>query len=165
MERVERERFLAGQREGNDVVLDGLRADASNGALRSLAAALARVTAVGVGGYMVMQGDLTVGALVAFLGYLGGLFAPVQGLTTTYQTVRKGMVAIETIFGILDAEQDVPDLPGAEAAGELRGDLAFRDVSFAYRARRHSSPASTCASIRARRWPSSGRAAAASRPS
>jgi ATP-binding cassette subfamily B protein len=133
MERVERNRFLDGQRQGSAVVLEGVRADASNGALRSLAAALARITAVGVGGYMVMHGDITVGALVAFLGYLGGLFTPVQGLTTTYQTVRKGAVAIETIFGILDAEQDVPDLPGAEPAGDLRGDLAFRNVGFAYK--------------------------------
>jgi ATP-binding cassette subfamily B protein len=133
MERVERERFLDGQRQGNAVVLEGVRADGTNGALRGLAAALARITAIGVGGYMVMRGDITVGALVAFLGYLGGLFTPVQGLTTTYQTVRKGRVAIETIFGILDAEQDVPDLPGAEPASELRGELAFRNVSFSYK--------------------------------
>jgi ATP-binding cassette, subfamily B, bacterial len=133
MERAECERFVEGQREGNDVVLKGVRTDATNGAVRSLAAALARLTAIGIGGYLVLQGEITIGVLVAFLGYLGGLFGPVQGLTNTYQTVRKGTVALETIFGILDAEQDVQDLPGAEEVRVLRGDIRFRDVTFGYR--------------------------------
>jgi ATP-binding cassette, subfamily B, bacterial len=133
MERAERTRFLEGQREGNQVVLEGIRSDAANGAARSLAAALARLTAIGVGGYLVLRGQITLGVLVAFLGYLGGLFGPVQGLTNTYQTMRKGTVALATIFGVLDAEQDVQDLPGAESVRAMRGDLHFRDVTFAYR--------------------------------
>ena len=133
MERAECDRFVAGQREGNGVVLKGVHTDAKNGAARSFAAAAARLTAIGLGGYLVMQGDITIGVLVAFLGYLGGLFGPVQGLTNTYQTVRKGTVALETIFGILDAEQDVQDLPGAEEVRALRGDIRFRDVTFGYK--------------------------------
>ena len=133
MERAERSRFLDGQREGNDVVLAGVRSDAGNGALRSMAAALAKLTAIGVGGFLVLRGEITIGVLVAFLGYLSGLFGPVQGLTNTYQVVRKGTVALETIFGILDAEQDVADLPGAEDVLTLRGDIRFRDVTFAYK--------------------------------
>ncbi|HEV7990606.1 MAG TPA: ABC transporter ATP-binding protein [Gemmatimonadaceae bacterium] len=133
MERAERSRFLEGQRAGNEVVLDGVRADATNGAVRSLAAGIAKLTAIGVGGVLVLRGEITLGVLVAFLGYLSGLFGPVQGLTNTYLVVRKGTVALETIVGMLDAEQDVQDLPGAETLSTLRGDLHFRDVTFAYK--------------------------------
>jgi ATP-binding cassette subfamily B protein len=132
MEDAERRRFLDGQREGNAIVLDGVRADSRNGALRSLAASLARLAAIGFGGWLVLRGEITIGALVAFLGYVTGLFGPVQGLTTTYQTLRKATVALEAIFGILDAEQEVQDLPGAVPARALRGDIRFRDVTFAY---------------------------------
>jgi ATP-binding cassette, subfamily B, bacterial len=132
MEDVERQRFLAGQREGNDIVLHGIRTDARNGAIRGLAAALARLTAIAVGGYFLLNGQLTIGALIAFLGYVTGLFGPVQGLTNTYQTMRKATVALETIFDILDSEQEVPDLPGAEPATALHGDVRFHNVTFAY---------------------------------
>ena len=46
---------------------------------------------------------------MAFLGYIGGLFGPVQGLTNTYQTFRKATVSLESIYGILDAEDAVGD--------------------------------------------------------
>jgi ATP-binding cassette subfamily B protein len=132
MEQAEQRRFLDGQRAGNALVLDGVRTDSRNGALRALVTSLARLTAIAAGGLLVLRGEITIGALVAFLGYVGGLFGPVQGLTSTYQTVRKATVALETIFGILDAEQEVPDLPGAVSAPTLRGDVRFHGVTFAY---------------------------------
>lgn len=132
MEDAERQRFLDGQRGGNEIVMQGVAVDSRNGAIRALAASLARLTAIGLGGWFVLTGRISLGALVAFLGYIGGLFGPVQGLTTTYQTMRKAAVALETIFGILDAEQEIPDLPGAEEALAPIGDLRFHNISFAY---------------------------------
>jgi ATP-binding cassette subfamily B protein len=132
VEDAERRRFLDGQRDGNAIVLRGVVLDSRNGAVRGLAASLARLTAIGLGGWFVLTGRITLGALVAFLGYIGGLFAPVQGLTTTYQTLRKAQVALETIVGILDADKELADLPGAEEAESLVGDIRFHNVSFAY---------------------------------
>jgi ATP-binding cassette subfamily B protein len=132
MEDAERRRFLHGQREGNEIVLRGVVIDARSGAVRAFAASLARITAIGLGGWFVLTGRITVGALIAFLGYIGGLFGPVQGLTNTYQTLRKAAVALEAIFGILDSDQEIPDLPGAEDVEDLIGDVRFHNVTFAY---------------------------------
>lgn len=132
MEDAERRRFLDGQREGNEIVLRGVGIDARNGAVRAFAASLARLTAIGVGGWFVLTGRITLGALIAFLGYIGGLFGPVQGLTTTYQTLRKATVALEAIFEILDSDQEIPDLPGAEDVESVVGDVRFHNVTFAY---------------------------------
>jgi ATP-binding cassette subfamily B protein len=132
MEDAERRRFLAGVREGNEVVRQGVRTDSVSGALRGLMVTLARLSALAAGGYLAARGEITVGTLVAFLGYIGGLFGPVQGLTNTYQSVRKATVALEVIYGILDAEDQVADEPGAATLAPGRGEVSFRGVTFGY---------------------------------
>lgn len=132
MEDEEKRRFLEGVRQGNDVVRRGVKIDNQTGSLRNLAATAARLAALSLGGYFAYQGQMTVGTLVAFLGYIGGLFGPVQGLTNTYQTVKKATVSLEAIFGILDAEGVITDTPGATDIRPLRGEVEFRNVSFSY---------------------------------
>ena len=132
MEEEEKRRFLAGVREGNVVVRRGVRTDNYTGTLRSLAATAARLAALAIGGYLVYRNEMTLGTLVAFLGYIGGLFGPVQGLTNTYQTLRRATVSLEAIFNILDAEDVVADSPGAADVRALRGEVEFRSVSFGY---------------------------------
>jgi ATP-binding cassette subfamily B protein len=133
MEEEEKRRFLEGVRQGNDVVRRGVRIDNQTGSLRSFAATAARLSALALGGYFVSRGAMTVGTLVAFLGYIGGLFGPVQGLTNTYQTVRRATVSLEAIFGILDADDVIADTPGAADIKLARGEVEFRNVSFGYR--------------------------------
>jgi ATP-binding cassette subfamily B protein len=132
MEEEEKRRFLQGVREGNEIVRRGVRTDNLTGTLRTSAATAARLAALALGGYLALQGEITVGTLVAFLGYIGGLFGPVQGLTNAYQTFRRVSVSLETIFGILDADDIVGDAPGAAAVNHLRGEVEFRNVSFGY---------------------------------
>ena len=132
MEDAERRRFLEGVREGNEVVRRGIRTDSLNGGLRTLAVTTARLAALGLGGYLAVRGEITVGTLVAFLGYIGGLFGPVQGLTNTYQMLRKASVSLETIYGILDADEVVGDAPGAADVPRVRGQVELRNVVFAY---------------------------------
>jgi ATP-binding cassette subfamily B protein len=132
MEDEEKRRFLQGVREGNEIVRRGVRTDNFTGTLRTLAATTARLAALALGGYFVLEGEITVGTLVAFLGYIGGLFGPVQGLTNAYQTFRRVSVSLETIYGILDADDIVGDAPGASDVRQLRGEVEFRNVSFGY---------------------------------
>ncbi len=132
MEEEEKRRFMQGVREGNEVVRRGVRTDNVTGTLRSLAATAARLTALAIGGYLIFRQEMTVGTLLAFLGYIGGLFGPVQGLTNTYQTLRKATVSLEAIFSILDAEDVVADGPGASDVRPLKGEVEFRQVSFGY---------------------------------
>ncbi len=63
---------------------------------------------------------MTVGTLVAFLGYIGGLFGPVQGLTNTYQTFGRPRVSLEAIFSILDAEMWWPTARAPRMSGHSR---------------------------------------------
>jgi ATP-binding cassette subfamily B protein len=133
MEDEEKHRFLGEVRGANEVVAKGVARDTMIGSTRNTLANLARVAALAYGGWLMLQGQTTPGTLVAFLGYVGGLFAPVQGLTGMYQIVRRASVSLETLFGILDAQDKLGDTPDAVEVQRLRGEVEFDRVSFGYR--------------------------------
>ena len=132
MEEVEQRRFLSGQREGNAIVERGARRDATTGALRGLSAITARITVIIVGSIMISRGQITIGTLVAVLGFIGGLLGPVQGLTDVYQTMQRGTVALETIYSILDAPDTVADVTEPIRLAGARGEVRFESVSYSY---------------------------------
>jgi ATP-binding cassette subfamily B protein len=84
------------------------------------------------GGYQVLDGNVTIGVLVAFVGYLQSFFDPIQQLSNLYATYQQGAAALEKIFSLLDTEQDMRDMPGAVDIGDLRGEIEFDDVGFSY---------------------------------
>jgi ATP-binding cassette, subfamily B, bacterial len=84
------------------------------------------------GGYRALDGDVTIGVLVAFVGYLQSFFDPIQQLSNLYSTYQQGMAALEKIFGLLDTEVDMVDEPGALELGELGGAIEFENVWLSY---------------------------------
>jgi ATP-binding cassette subfamily B protein len=81
---------------------------------------------------MISHGQITIGTLVAVLGFIGGLLGPVQGLTDAYQTMQRGTVALETIYSILDAPDAVSDVAGPIKLANARGEVRFENVSYSY---------------------------------
>lgn len=134
MEDREKRRFLDGVAQANTEVERGVGYDTRVGALQSSVVAGARVVSIGYGAYLVMHGSVTVGTVVAFLGYVGGLFGPVQSLAGLYATLRKAAVSIDTVFGILDAKETLGDRPGAIDPGRLAGEVKLENVHFGYAA-------------------------------
>jgi ATP-binding cassette subfamily B protein len=132
MEDAEKQRFLRGVNEANALVIRGVAYDSRVGAAQNLAAAAGRIAAIGCGAWLVIQGEATLGTVIAFFAYINGLFAPVQGLSGSYKTLRNASVSIDTVFGILDSQQRLGDAPDAVDAGPLVGEVEFRDVSFSY---------------------------------
>ncbi|HET7753764.1 MAG TPA: ABC transporter ATP-binding protein [Anaeromyxobacteraceae bacterium] len=132
MEDAERRRFLSQVSDANGVVTKGIAFDSGVSAAQNLAATAARIVTVAVGGSLVLRGQVSAGTLVAVLGYLGGLFGPVQGLSGVYRTLRTARVALDEVVAILDAEDTVPDAPDALDAPPLHGDVRFENVSFAF---------------------------------
>jgi ABC-type multidrug transport system fused ATPase/permease subunit len=84
------------------------------------------------GGYEAIDGNITIGVLVAFVGYLQSFFDPIQQLSNLYSTYQQGMAALDKIFGLLDTEPDMQDKPGARDLGAIRGDIRLENVSFSY---------------------------------
>jgi ATP-binding cassette subfamily B protein len=132
MEHEEQRRFLGQVEDANQQVVAGVGFDATVGGLQRLLVALARVAVLGYGGWLALHGNITVGTLLAFLGYLGGLFGPVQGLTSLYQTLHKARVALDNVFAIIDSHAEVRDAPDALELTHVRGEIVFDQVSFGY---------------------------------
>ncbi|HEV3093778.1 MAG TPA: ABC transporter ATP-binding protein [Solirubrobacteraceae bacterium] len=85
------------------------------------------------GGYQAIEGHITVGTVVAFIAALSNLFEPIQQLSQLYATYQSGMAALEKIFQLLDVEPDLSDRSDPVQLGRIRGEVAFENVSFAYR--------------------------------
>ncbi|MGH3102252.1 MAG: ABC transporter ATP-binding protein, partial [Thermoleophilia bacterium] len=84
------------------------------------------------GGYQVIDGNIEVGVMVAFVGYLNQFFDPIQQISQLYTTYQQGMAALDKIFDLLDTAPDLTDKPDALDPGEIRGELRLEDVSFSY---------------------------------
>jgi ABC-type multidrug transport system fused ATPase/permease subunit len=84
------------------------------------------------GGYRVIDGDIEIGLLVAFVGYLAQFFDPIQQISQLYTTYQQGMAALDKIFDLLDTEPDMVDSPDAIDPGELRGEIELDGVWFSY---------------------------------
>ncbi|ABC80842.1 ABC transporter ATP-binding protein [Anaeromyxobacter dehalogenans] len=132
MEEAEKRRFLDEVNSANEVVIRGVGVDAGVGAAQNLVQIAARVAALALGGTLVLRGHMTAGTLVAFLGYVGGLFGPVLGLAGVYKTLRTAQVSVEEVYGILDAQDLLGDAPDAREVVRLRGDVRWDHVRFSY---------------------------------
>jgi ATP-binding cassette subfamily B protein len=129
----EKRRFLAEVAEANAIVVRGVDTDARTTTLKNMVMIAARMLALGLGGVLVVTRQISVGTLIAFVGYLGGLFQPVQHLTGMYQTLRRASASLEAVGSILEAHDALGDAPHASDVGALDGDVEFRNVAFEYR--------------------------------
>jgi ABC-type multidrug transport system fused ATPase/permease subunit len=85
------------------------------------------------GGRAVIDNQLTIGVIVAFLAYVTRFFDPIQELSQLYTTMQSAMAGGERVLELLDTPSDVRDAPGAPEMPPIVGRIELADVSFAYR--------------------------------
>lgn len=85
-----------------------------------------------IGGWMVLEGDLTIGELGAFLLYVTALFAPIQQLAQLYSTYQQGQSGLRKISQVLATQPTVRQRPDAAELPPVSGHIRFENVSFAY---------------------------------
>lgn len=87
---------------------------------------------IAYGGYQALNGEIEVGVVVAFVGYLQTFFDPIQQLSNLYTTYQQGMAALDKIFELLETEPDMTDAPNAIDLGRIEGRVTLDDVWFSY---------------------------------
>ncbi len=87
------------------------------------------------GGYLVAQGQVTLGVLTAFVLYLRQFFDPMQELSQFYNVFQAAGAALEKLAGVLEEAPTVPEPAQPVSLSEARGEVAFEQVTFAYRER------------------------------
>ncbi|CAJ1579972.1 ABC transporter ATP-binding protein [[Mycobacterium] wendilense] len=84
------------------------------------------------GGYRVLQGDMTIGTLTAFLLYLRMFFEPMQEITQFFNTFQSASSALEKLAGVLARPPAIADPPRPVALPRARGEVTFDGVEFEY---------------------------------
>jgi ATP-binding cassette subfamily B protein len=101
-------------------------------------AALGLVSAVGtatvfwVGGYLVIQGSMTLGTIVMFSSLVVQLYGPLSGLSNSRVEFATSLVSFERVFEVLDLEVDIPAPENPVSIAPARGEVVFDNVQFRY---------------------------------
>lgn len=99
-------------------------------------AALALGSIVWYGGIQAEAGLLTIGGIYAFVSYLTFMLWPIQDIARVYAEMQHSIASAERIFTLLDTVPEVHNLPQAEPAKTLLGDIEFDHVDFYYEERK-----------------------------
>ena len=85
-----------------------------------------------LGCYFVIEGEMTYGAVMAFLSYAMRVFQPVLNLTQEALRWESMMISVDRIFEVLDHEIEIKDKPDAVELGRIGGRVTFEDVWYEY---------------------------------
>jgi ABC-type multidrug transport system fused ATPase/permease subunit len=94
--------------------------------------AMGTVIVLGVGALMVVNGEMSLGTLVAFLSYTTSFYEPINRLTEVDNIFQEAIAAGERIFEILDETTEVRDAPEAHDLKTIQGKMIFDQVAFRY---------------------------------
>lgn len=95
-------------------------------------AAIATAIAYGIGGHLAINGEITVGTLLAITALLARLYGPLTALSNVRVDVMSALVSFERVFEVLDLQPMVKDSPNAVELDSLMPELSFNSVSFSY---------------------------------
>ncbi|MGE5557473.1 MAG: ABC transporter ATP-binding protein [Bacillota bacterium] len=97
------------------------------------ATSLGTVMIWGMGGYQVITGQgVTLGTLIAFISYLWRFYGPLNNLSRLSRRLERAFTSAQRVFDVLDTAPGVQDTAGAENMPEIKGKVAFKNVSFGY---------------------------------
>jgi subfamily B ATP-binding cassette protein MsbA len=97
-----------------------------------LVASLGTILVLALGAQRVINGELSLGTLVAFLSYATSFYQPINRLTEVDNVFQQAIAAGERIFELLDEVPEIQDAPDAVALPQIQGEIQFEDINFRY---------------------------------
>ncbi len=132
MEDYEKNRFYRQNQQALGYNLKSLWIDALSSPLMEFIGAVGIAAIVGYGGYQVIQGASTPGTFFSFLGGILMLYKPVKSLSKVNSLIQKGIASMQRVYAVLDEKGDLREAPDALELPQIRREIRFKDVSFAY---------------------------------
>ncbi|MGG0753348.1 ABC transporter ATP-binding protein [Brevibacillus laterosporus] len=87
----------------------------------------------GIGGYMAVQGAITIGIITAFLNYSKQFARPLNEMANQFNMLQSAFAGAERVFEVLDEEPEFADQTVARSLGQVEGKVEFKDVTFGYK--------------------------------
>lgn len=131
-EPFERARFKGAARQAMDARVSLSRREAGFALVVGALTAVGTSLVLGVGGVLVVRGDISAGTLLLVLTYLGFVYGPLTAMSASTSVVRDALASAARIHDVLRLATEPIDAPGARSLPALTGAVRFDDVSFAY---------------------------------
>ncbi len=113
----------------------GVKADVITAVLGPMFSTMSTITIAVTalfGGWLSIQGIVTVGIIATYVVYIMNFFRPMRGIAMLYNHLQSALAGAERIFAVMDQDQSVPDLPDARPLARIKGRVNFDDVTFSY---------------------------------
>jgi ATP-binding cassette, subfamily B, putative efflux pump len=93
---------------------------------------VAPLIVIGFSAYQVINGDLTIGTMIAFIAYIDKLYNPLRRLVNSSTTLTQSIASMDRVFEFIDVEYDIEDKPHSVSCEGVQGHIQFKNVSFSY---------------------------------
>ncbi|MBM7688970.1 ATP-binding cassette subfamily B protein [Enterococcus ureilyticus] len=93
---------------------------------------LAFIVSAIIGAFLVLQGGITIGLLQAYLQYINQVSEPISTASYVINSIQAALAAVDRIFEILDAEDDIPEKANVQIIDKPTGAIDFDHVQFGY---------------------------------
>jgi ATP-binding cassette subfamily B protein len=131
-EEVNRANFGVLNRNYRDAVFSATRVAAAFGPSMDVISSVAAGMLITYGGALVITGEMSIGALIAFITYTNRFFEPIRDLSQKYNQIQAAMAGAERVFALLDTPATVIDKPGARELPPVKGQVTLDRVNFEY---------------------------------
>lgn len=132
LEKHEQQLFDGTNDEFLEKSLDQTRWNAKSFAVVNTITDIAPLLVIAYAGYEVIQGNLTIGVMAAFIAYIERLYSPLRRLMSSSTTLTQAIASMDRMFELMDEAYDIEDKINAKQLPAIEGKVAFKDVSFAY---------------------------------
>jgi ATP-binding cassette, subfamily B, putative efflux pump len=93
---------------------------------------IAPLIVIGYAGLQVINNNLTIGVMAAFIAYVDRLYNPLRRLVNSSTTLTQSIASMDRVFEFMDEKYDIDDEPGAVECKNVKGELVFDGVHFQY---------------------------------
>jgi ATP-binding cassette, subfamily B, putative efflux pump len=93
---------------------------------------IAPLIVIGFSAYQVIDGQLTIGTMIAFIAYIDKLYNPLRRLVNSSTTLTQSIASMDRVFELIDVKYDIEDVPNAVPCEKVQGNISFNNVSFSY---------------------------------
>lgn len=132
LEKHEQQIFDKANGEFLDKAVDHTKWNAKAFAVVNTITDVAPLLVIAYAGYQVINGNLSVGTMVAFIAYIERLYNPLRRLVNSSTTLTQAFASMDRVFELMDEKYDIEDGPNAQDMPTIKGKLQFDHVSFKY---------------------------------
>lgn len=132
LEEFEQEQFTKRNKQFLDKAIDHTKWNAYTFAVTNTITDLAPILVIAYASYKVITGDLTVGTMVAFVGYMDRVYSPLRRLINSSTVLTQSVASIDRVFELMNEPYDIVDREDATKLTDVRGNIDIENVSFHY---------------------------------